>query len=283
MAKLRPYLEGKQLRDIDPLFVSKTIIEGREKDIVKGREKPITNATIKRDLTALSSLMKFAKKKRLITINPVLLSLEDVEKDPKRKITLPRPEHIELALSRASDMVASMARVAKATGARLEELVTARREQIDHDRKQLTVVGKGDKRRTIDLTVMDAYALITAVPAYIGSPFIFWHGQGKPFHNFSSNFARDVTDATAAWASANGVEFRRFRFHDLRHWHAVHYLKDGWGSVYALKERLGHSSMVTTEHYLNSGYLTEAEIERAKHGRVFGGSEQLRDAARGAR
>jgi integrase/recombinase XerD len=234
MEQLIPFLEGKQLREIDARFIKTKIIAAREKQV--------TNATIKRDLVALSSLMRFAKKKSLIEINPVLTTLEDVT-EGKRKINLPRLEDVELALGRASDMVASIARVAKATGARLEELVAARRDQIDHDRKQLTVVGKGDKRRTIDLTVMNAYALIAAVPAYIGSPFIFWHGKGKPFHNFSSNFRRDVTLATKAWAAANGMEFQFFRFHDLRHWHAVHFLKEGWGSVYELKERLGHEGM----------------------------------------
>jgi integrase/recombinase XerD len=272
MEQLIPYMEGKRLRDIDTRFVNR---------VVEAREKRVTNATIKRDLGALSSLMRFAKKKGLVEANPVLSSLEDIT-EGKRKIDLPRLEDIELALGRAPDMIASVARVAKATGARLEELITARRDQIDHDRKQLMVVGKGDKRRTIDLTVMDAYSLIAAVPVYIGSPFIFWHGQGRAFHNFSSNFRRDVTIATAEWAKANGIEFRRFRFHDLRHWHAVMYLKEGWGSVYELKERLGHAGMITTEHYLNSGYLTGDEILRAKYGRRGGPFiEPERDSARG--
>ena len=153
-----------------------------------------------------------------------------------------------------------------ATGARLDELVTFKRDQIDHARQQLVIVGKGDKRRVVDLRVMNAYALIAALPAYVGQPYVFWHGKGEPYHNASSNFANNVTNATAEWAKANGVTFRRFKFHALRHWHAVEFLKAGWGSIYDLKQRLGHASLTTTEIYLSGGFLTEEEIVASKYG-----------------
>jgi len=66
-----------------------------------------------------------------------------------------------------------------------------------------------------------------------------------------------------AHAKANGVEFRRFRFHHLRHRAAVDWLKAG-GSIYDLQGRLGHTSIKTTEMYLD--YLTPEEIQAAKFG-----------------
>ena len=62
---------------------------------------------------------------------------------------------------------------------------------------------------------------------------------------------------------ANGVEFRRFRFHHLRHRHAVDWLKSG-RDIYSLQGRLGHTSIKTTEMYL--AYLTPEEIQAAKFG-----------------
>ena len=56
---------------------------------------------------------------------------------------------------------------------------------------------------------------------------------------------------------------RAFRFHDLRHWYAVDYLRRG-GSIYTLQQILGHSSIKTTELYL--AYLTPNEQEQAKAG-----------------
>ena len=53
----------------------------------------------------------------------------------------------------------------------------------------------------------------------------------------------------AAWAEENGVEFRPFTFHHLRHKHAILWLRNG-GNIYELQQRLGHSSIKQTEEYL---------------------------------
>ena len=52
----------------------------------------------------------------------------------------------------------------------------------------------------------------------------------------------------------------------MRHWHAVEFLKAGWGSIYDLKQRLGHASLTTTEIYLSGEFLTEEEKIEAKYG-----------------
>ena len=62
----------------------------------------------------------------------------------------------------------------------------------------------------------------------------------------------------AAIGKRAGVRFRR---HDLRHRYAVDYLSDG-GSIYDLQQILGHASIKTTEIYL--AFLTPAEQRVAK-------------------
>lgn len=89
---------------------------------------------------------------------------------------------------------------------------------------------------------------------------LFWHGAGEDYKNFASQFA-DIVRRTARWAATNGVAFRHFRFHDLRHLHAVNWLKDG-RSIYTLRQRLGHSSIKVTELYLD--FLTANEKLVAK-------------------
>ena len=168
--QLAPYLDGKALSDIDLRLLTE-IVEARE-------QKGVTNATIKRDLVALSSLMNFALDKGWVEHNPVLIKLPRV-KEGKHLIEPPRREDIDLALSRAPGMLGPLARLAMATGARLDELVTLKRDQIDHARQQLVIVGKGNKRRVVDLRVMNAYALIAALPAYVGSPYRVLARQGR--------------------------------------------------------------------------------------------------------
>jgi hypothetical protein len=82
--------------------------------------------------------------------------------------------HIDLVISRCPGVVAEMVKVAMATGARQGELLKARRDSVDHDRRQLTIIGKGKKQRVIDLDPFGGYALISAVPAYAGKPLLFF-------------------------------------------------------------------------------------------------------------
>jgi len=153
-----------------------------------------------------------------------------------------------------------MVRVAVATGAREDELLKAQRDHINHDKGQLTVIGKRNKRRVIDLDPFGGYHLVAALPAHAYRPFLFWHSDGENYKNFSSQFSA-IVSRTAAWAKKRGIEFRQFRFHDLRHLHAVRWLKDR-RSIYDLQKRLGHTSIKTTEMYCE--FLTAEEELQVK-------------------
>jgi integrase/recombinase XerD len=213
--QLAPFLEGKTLSEIDGKLVA---------DIIRARAKTgVTNATIKRDLVAVSSVMNYAIGQGWLEINPILprMKLLEERRDP---IVLPVKDAIDLVIERSPGMIADLIRTAVATGAREEELITARRDHVDHARKQLTVTGKRNKRRTIDLEPFGGYDLIGTLPAC--GPWLFWHSDGENYKNFASQFAA-IVGRTTAWAVANNVPFRPFRFHDLRHLHAVNWLKDG--------------------------------------------------------
>ena len=183
-------------------------------------------------------------------------------KERQAPITLPRDEDVALVVERAPGMVRDLVRAAMVTGARQDELLRAKRDDVDHDRHQLTITGKRDKRRTIALDPFGGYDLLRGLPAFVGSPFLFWHSRGESYKNFASQFAAIVA-RTARWAKAHGADFRPFRYHDLRHWHAVHWLKAG-RNLYELQHRLGHTSVKVTEGYLRAGYLTFEEQEAVK-------------------
>jgi integrase/recombinase XerD len=69
-----------------------------------------------------------------------------------------------------------------------------------------------------------------------------------------SEHARAIEEAKKA--GLDEADFRPFRFHDMRHRHAVDWLKAG-RSIYDLQQRLGHTSIRTTEIYLT--FLTPEE------------------------
>jgi integrase/recombinase XerD len=251
--------------------------------IVDGRRAAgASTATIRRDLTALSSVLEYAIDQdwRAEGDNPALSRLKRL-KERRDPIVLPEPADIERMIRRAPAAFGAMIRAAWLTGCRLDELVQAERSRLDHVRKQLTVIGKGNKLRVIDLD-SEAYDLLARLPVRLGCKWLFWHHDGSQYRNASSRFAQMVRslntrggpDGSPVSGGSNRDSmppFRPFRFHDLRHRHAVDWLKAG-GSIYALQQRLGHSSVKVTEMYAK--FLTAEEADRVKAGAPRFGEQQ---------
>jgi integrase/recombinase XerD len=254
------FLDGKGLADITTQLIA---------EIVRQRQaKGVTVATIKRDLVALSSVMNYAMDEGWIESNPVLARLSRL-KERRDPIVLPSDRDIALVLDHAPGMMADLISVARATGAREDELVHAKRDAIDHGRRQFTIAkGKRSKLRVIDLDPFGGYELVRGLATYARSPWLFWHDAGQDYKNFASNF-RAVMRNCIRFAERAGIEFTPFRFHDLRHRHAVDWLKAG-RSIYDLQHRMGHSSIKVTEIYLT--YLTAEERNATMRGARAGNS-----------
>lgn len=247
LKQLQPFLDGVYLDEINGEFVA---------DIIKKRQAHgVKNATIKRDLGAVSSVLNFSIDQGFREDNPVLPRLRRV-KERRDPIILPDHQHIQMVVAKAPGMLSEMIRAYLATGARRDELVYGRRAQLDHTRKQLTLKGKGNKLRVIDLDQWGYEEIFKSLPAALGSAYLFWHHQGEPYKTVSGQF-RVLVASVAKQAQKQEQDFRRFRLHDLRHRHAVDWLKSG-RSLYDLQHRLGHTSIKTTEIYLR--YLTPDEV-----------------------
>lgn len=244
-------LDGQFVDQVDKKFLVRWI--------AKRQDDGVTNATIRRDLTALSSVLGFCDDQGWLSGNPALDRLRRL-KERRDPIVLPRGENVRRIIERAPGNLAALIRAALHTGARLDELVQATRSQVDFARREMTVIGKGNKRRTFALSPEAYEAISSAIPA-LGCPYLFQH-DGKPYASVSTRF-RDLNiwEKKAADKAKPPREFRPMRFHDLRHVFAVNYLKGG-GSIYTLKQILGHTSIATTELYIE--FLTPEEAEQAK-------------------
>lgn len=250
LKQLLPFLSDCYLDEIK----AETIAE-----IIARRRDRASTATIRRDLVALSSVMGFAVDRGWRQDNPVLPRLKRL-RERRDPIVLPDHDHIALVVKRLPGNLKALTMAALKTGCRQDELVGAERRNLDYARKQLGVTGKGNKMRTLELSVA-ALAVFKSLPVFAGCRWLFWHGDGEPYRNVSSRFAHLVKE-TQKVAQREGREFRPFTFHHLRHRYAVDYLKGG-GNIYDLQQLLGHSSVKTTEIYL--AYLTPAEQRAAKY------------------
>ena len=253
LGQLEPFLAGVYLDEIDGPMIAEII---RQRAAHKR-----SNATIRRDLVALSSVIGFAIDQGWREDNPVLARMKRI-KERRDPIRLPSHDAIRLMIARAPPMFAKLIEAAWRTGCRLDELVSARRTQVDHGRRQLTVRGKRNKVRVIDLDGWGYDEVFKSLPAALGQPWLFWHHQGEPYRTASGRF-KVLMRSVAKQEQKKEQPFEPFRFHDLRHVHAVDWLKSG-RSIYDLQQRLGHTSVKTTEIYLD--YLTPEEKRTAMFG-----------------
>lgn len=283
------------LRQLKPwlnCYIDEVNTRAKMREIIDGRRKAnpdLTNATLRRDLVAIGSVIDFAIGEEDLAAdhNAATAALKRISerRDP---IVLPEHTHIARVIAEASPMLSSIIAAAFKTGCRQNELATAQRPKLDHERKQLTLIGKGNKLRVIELVTPagDAYEVLRAVPPRLGCKWLFWHHDGQPFRSVSERFHELVESimekaiqeekerAEAAGGKPGEPDFRPFTFHHLRHRFAVDYLKAG-GSIYDLQQHLRHSSVKTTEIYL--AYLTPDEARRAKEGRAL---QQMRAGER---
>ncbi len=218
------------------------------------RRPGASNATRRRDITAVSVVLRWCAAQGWREDNPARSWDRSVIKERRDPIVLPTEADIAAVVAAAPGNFAQMIRFAQYTGMREEECASLEWAQIDQRRNAVNLTRtKTNRARSVSLDDRAAGTLV-GTATRLGSPFVFWHGAGNRYLNVSSRFAAIVKRTNA----------RRFRFHDLRHWYAVDYLRSRRGSIYTLQQQLGHTSIRTTEMYL--AYLTPDEQRAAKDG-----------------
>jgi len=235
-------------------ITTKTIAE-----IVKTRRAAgVSNATIKRDLTAVSSVIVYGCAQGWREDNPAKAYDRAVVKERTHVIRLPDPADIDAFVAFCPPTFGKLERLAQYTGLRQNELETLEWEQ---DRGKVIDLWKTktDRPRAVPCDER-ARGTLDGTPKHATAPWVFWHDKGEPFIAVKSQHR----DLMARALEAKKIK-RRYRFHDLRHWFAVDYLRRG-GNIYDLQQVLGHKSITTTERYL--AFLTPEEQRRAKFGPV---------------
>lgn len=137
-------------------------------------------------------------------------------------------------------------------GLRLSELVGINISDIKFDDYRLTVIGKGNKERTIYLNK----ACVDAINSYLS---VRPNNAKKDFKNsdkalFLSGYRqriskRTVENVVARELQKAGLDTTKYSTHKLRHTAATLMYKYGQVDIRALQELLGHQSISTTEIY----------------------------------
>lgn len=213
------------------------------------RERNNSNRTKARKIACLRSFFKYLYSiVRLISVNPAV----DLE-SPKKNSRLP----VALTLDESKDMLSSINGTNEERdyaiitlflncGLRLSELISINIDKIKGD--TLTVVGKGNKERTIYLNDV----CIKAIEDYLAV-----RPEANPGHEnalFLSNrktrfTQRGVQHMVDKYLNEAGLSGKHYSPHKLRHTAATLMYQYGHVDIRALQELLGHESVSTTQIY----------------------------------
>jgi integrase/recombinase XerC len=263
------------LGDLDSLLIfavaeGTTTLEGLELGTLRrwlGEQSAagLARSTLARRSATARSFTAWAVREELLANDPALRL-----RAPKREKTLPGV----LAQNQVVRVLESLAEAAEgadpvalrdaaivellyATGVRVGELAALDIDDLNPERRTLTVLGKGNKERTVPYGVPAA----RAVDAWLGAgrpllavgasgPALFLGKRGSRVDQ------RQVRTVVEGLLSALG-DTSATSPHALRHSAATHLL-DGGADLRAVQEILGHSSLATTQLY------THVSVERLR-------------------
>jgi integrase/recombinase XerD len=258
----RAWLDGKAIHQVDV---------ARLREVIKGRRNAgVSNATLRRDLTAISAVLAVAQDEGWIEDNPALMINRKRIPERRDPILLPTDGAIAAMLEALPPKIADICAFAIETGMRQDEIVQLDWHCIDLTRRVATIhKTKGSKLRAVPLSNA-AVTILKRQPKSPLSQIVFHRTDGQTMDWVSSQFgatARRLARKSAQESAQKSAQcrhtFLRFRFHDLRHLFAVRYLQKS-GSIYTLQGIMGHTSVKTTEIYL--AYLTPDQQHKSKMG-----------------
>ncbi|HET8630556.1 MAG TPA: site-specific integrase [Thermomicrobiales bacterium] len=236
------------------------------------REAGASSDAIHRVHQRLRQAFKYAMRKRLLAVNPLLaVDPPTVRSRPGLVLTVPQIRHF-LRVA-AGDGYSPLWLLLVQTGMRRGEALGLRWQDVDWERKRIHVhqcveVLGGVTRITTPKTPA-ALRSITLFPESVAAlaahrkrqlarrlaagadwedrDLIFTTPQGRALNpgNVLRNLAVIQRKANAAPDVPDAARLPHFTVHDLRHTHATHLLMDGW-SVAVVSRRLGHASPAIT-------------------------------------
>jgi integrase/recombinase XerD len=232
---------GPYLRTDSALSVKESVREGVQALLAKGI-KPVS---INSWLTGVRAFALWLWNEGYLKEKPKVQLL----KCEQKVIQTFTPEQSKLIIGYKGKKVSSrrahvVACVILDCGLRISEVLTLRKESFDFDNLVIKVKGKGNKERLVPMS-FELRKVVWKWSAKQEHALMFGTRNGTPMtpRNFQRDFAQICKELKIA-----GV---RCSPHTLRHTFAASYLRAG-GNLFYLSKILGHTSVKTTERYLQS-------------------------------
>ena len=233
------------------------------------KEQKITARTINRKISTLKSFFKYHLKQGSIEQTPMSNVIA-----PKISKRLP----VFINESDTNDLICTLNNITEDwnslnskliitllynSGMRLSELINLKETQVDNYKKQIKVLGKGNKERIIPVS-NEVVALIIDYVDHKKAKFeeaenyLLVTPKGKKLY---SKYAYNLVNKML---TGNVKTLDKKSPHVLRHTFATHLMNNG-ANLDAVKELLGHASLATTQIYTHSSIDKLKEVYKKAH------------------
>jgi site-specific recombinase XerD len=233
---------------------------------------PLKRVTQGYHIVALRAFLRYLLVQRDIpTLSPDKVELP---KQSSRSIAFLNPEQVERLLSspQISNIIGLRDRAILealfSTGLRVSELVSLNRDQVDLERKEFGVKGKGNKLRVVFLSDTAAQWIERYLQARKDNfkPLFIRHSgkvDGQKSGEKMRLTVRSIQNIVAKYAKRSGLPIEATP-HTLRHSFATDLLISG-ADIRSVQEMLGHESIRTTQVYTHVTNRHLKEVHKAFH------------------
>lgn len=202
----------------------------------------VSKATVNRGLSCLTHLLHIAVDLGVIDAHPLPRPRKLREERPP--LAIPTQEEVERILEAAwhqSATFGAVVTILAETGMRRGEVLTLRWDQVDRLKAEITLSRtKTGRSRIVPLSPRALEAVLT-LPRNPRSPWLVLGDVAAGTRRLN---------ITGAWKSVTRRVGVRCRIHDLRHYRATQWLRQGV-DLRTVQGLLGHTSMATTARYLH--------------------------------
>ncbi|MBI5372176.1 MAG: tyrosine-type recombinase/integrase [Sphingobacteriales bacterium] len=234
------------------------------------KEKGLGSASLNRKISTLKSFFKFQLKTGVIEQSPMAQVISPkmgkrlpvfVKEEEVKMLSLSLDRSVEDWKSLNAKMLVS---IFYATGMRLSELTGLKEGQVDFERQQIKVLGKGNKERVIPVSpgiiamIRDYQQLKKKEFEQSGETLLVTE-KGKKLY---PRYAWELVNRVLGEASTLDKKSP----HVLRHSFATHLMNHG-ADLNAVKELLGHSSLAATQVYTHNTIEKLKDIHKKAHPR----------------
>lgn len=224
-------------------------------------------------IIALRAFLKYLARQDIATLSPEKI---DLKKIPERIVDFLTRDEVERLfdatnLGKKSDMRdRAMLETLYSTGLRVSELVGLNRSQVDLERREFTVRGKGKKPRIVFLSERCVKYLRMYLSERMDNwePVFISYGRNREDEDLGLGEKRRLTAYTVQEIVRRASKLaglgKKVTPHVLRHSFATELLHNG-ADIRSVQEMLGHASITTTQIYTHSTNARLREVHEKFH------------------